>query len=185
MTGAGVALDAAARGLRVAAVDAHDLAFGTWRFSSTLVHGGLRYLAFGRLDVAHEGAVARGIVMERTGPHLVHAQRFVLPLAPLVSRGQDVWRGPRFRAGDALRLAARTARAALPGAAPAVRGGDPPSRARAAAGGAAQKAAVVGRTARRRRPAGERPGAYGRRARRVGPHLGPGAGADCRWRPGP
>ncbi len=43
VTGAGVALDAVARGLRVLAVDAHDLAFGTSRFSSKLVHGGLRY----------------------------------------------------------------------------------------------------------------------------------------------
>ncbi|NDZ93746.1 FAD-dependent oxidoreductase, partial [Streptomyces sp. SID11726] len=44
-TGAGVALDAAARGLDVVAVDAHDLAFGTSRWSSKLIHGGLRYLA--------------------------------------------------------------------------------------------------------------------------------------------
>lgn len=88
VTGAGAALDAAARGLRVVAVDAHDLAFGTSRFSSKLVHGGLRYLASGRLDVAHESAVERGILMERTAPHLVHAQPFVLPLTPLVSRGQ-------------------------------------------------------------------------------------------------
>ena len=41
ITGAGVALDAATRGLSVLAVDAHDLAFGTSRWSSKLVHGGL------------------------------------------------------------------------------------------------------------------------------------------------
>ncbi|WP_203350041.1 FAD-dependent oxidoreductase, partial [Streptomyces sp. S-9] len=114
VTGAGVALDAAARGLRVAAVDAHDLAFGTSRFSSKLVHGGLRYLASGRLDVAHESAVERGILMERTAPHLVHAQPFVLPLTPLVSRGQAALARAGFHAGDTLRLAARTARATLP-----------------------------------------------------------------------
>ncbi|NEC83700.1 FAD-dependent oxidoreductase, partial [Streptomyces sp. SID7958] len=79
-TGAGVALDAAARGLSVVAVDAHDLAFGTSRFSSKLIHGGLRYLASGQLDVAHESAVERGVLMERTAPHLVRAQPFVLPL---------------------------------------------------------------------------------------------------------
>ena len=62
-TGAGAALDAAARGLDVVAVDAHDLAFGTSRFSSKLIHGGLRYLASGRLDVAHESAVERGVLM--------------------------------------------------------------------------------------------------------------------------
>jgi len=113
-TGAGAALDAAARGLDVVAVDAHDLAFGTSRFSSKLIHGGLRYLASGRLDVAHESAVERGVLMERTAPHLVHAQPFVLPLTPLVSRGQGALARAGFRAGDALRLAARTARATLP-----------------------------------------------------------------------
>ncbi|MFE2385694.1 FAD-dependent oxidoreductase, partial [Streptomyces misionensis] len=59
-TGAGAALDAAARGLDVVAVDAHDLAFGTSRWSSKLIHGGLRYLASAQFDVAHESAVERG-----------------------------------------------------------------------------------------------------------------------------
>lgn len=113
-TGAGVALDAAARGLSVAAVDAHDLAFGTSRFSSKLIHGGLRYLASAQLDVAHESAVERGVLMERTAPHLVRAQPFVLPLTPLVSRAQSTLAWAGFRAGDALRLAARTARPTLP-----------------------------------------------------------------------
>ncbi|MFE4580281.1 glycerol-3-phosphate dehydrogenase/oxidase [Streptomyces chartreusis] len=113
-TGAGVALDAAARGLSVAALDAHDLAFGTSRFSSKLIHGGLRYLASAQLDVAHESAVERGVLMERTAPHLVRAQPFVLPLTPLVSRAQSTLAWAGFRAGDALRLAARTARATLP-----------------------------------------------------------------------
>ncbi|MGW3146988.1 MULTISPECIES: glycerol-3-phosphate dehydrogenase/oxidase [Streptomyces] len=114
-TGAGAALDAAARGLTVAAVDAHDLAFGTSRWSSKLIHGGLRYLASGQLDVAHESAVERGVLMARTAPHLVSAQPFVLPLTPLVSRGQATLAWAGFRAGDTLRLAARTARATLPG----------------------------------------------------------------------
>ena len=61
ITGAGVALDAVTRGLTVLAVDAHDLAFGTSRWSSKLVHGGLRYLAQGQLGIAHESAVERGI----------------------------------------------------------------------------------------------------------------------------
>ncbi|MET9195973.1 glycerol-3-phosphate dehydrogenase/oxidase [Streptomyces olivaceus] len=113
-TGAGTALDAAARGLSVVAVDAHDLAFGTSRWSSKLVHGGLRYLASAQLDVAHESAVERGVLMERTAPHLVSAQPFVLPLTPLVSRSQAALAWAGFRAGDALRLAARTARATLP-----------------------------------------------------------------------
>lgn len=113
-TGAGVALDAAARGLDVVAVDAHDLAFGTSRWSSKLIHGGLRYLAAGQFDVAHESAVERGVLMTRTAPHLVAAQPFVLPLTPLVSRAQAslAWAG--FRAGDMLRMAARTPRQVLP-----------------------------------------------------------------------
>ncbi|MEU0851552.1 glycerol-3-phosphate dehydrogenase/oxidase [Streptomyces flaveolus] len=113
-TGAGAALDAAARGLSVVAVDAHDLAFGTSRWSSKLIHGGLRYLASAQLDVAHESAVERGVLMERTAPHLVRAQPFVLPLTPLVSRAQATMAWAGFRAGDTLRLAARTARATLP-----------------------------------------------------------------------
>ncbi|MFF9458540.1 glycerol-3-phosphate dehydrogenase/oxidase [Streptomyces flaveolus] len=113
-TGAGAALDAAARGLSVVAVDAHDLAFGTSRWSSKLIHGGLRYLASAQLDVAHESAVERGVLMERTAPHLVRAQPFVLPLTPLVSRAQATLARAGFRAGDTLRLAARTARATLP-----------------------------------------------------------------------
>ncbi|MFI2301521.1 glycerol-3-phosphate dehydrogenase/oxidase [Actinacidiphila glaucinigra] len=113
-TGAGAALDAASRGLSVAAIDAHDLAFGTSRWSSKLIHGGLRYLASGQLDVAYESAVERGALMERTAPHLVRAQPFVLPLTPLVSRGQAALAWSGFRAGDALRLSARTARATLP-----------------------------------------------------------------------
>ncbi|MFE5190955.1 glycerol-3-phosphate dehydrogenase/oxidase [Streptomyces sp. NPDC056628] len=113
-TGAGAALDAASRGLTVAAIDAHDLAFGTSRFSSKLIHGGLRYLASGQFDVAHESAVERGVLMERTAPHLVRAQPFVLPLTPLVSRAQSALAWAGFRAGDTLRLAARTARTTLP-----------------------------------------------------------------------
>ncbi|OKJ95157.1 glycerol-3-phosphate dehydrogenase [Streptomyces sp. CB03234] len=114
ITGAGVALDAASRGLTVAAIDAHDLAFGTSRWSSKLIHGGLRYLASGQLDVAHESAVERGILMERTAPHLVAAQPFVLPLTPLVSRSQAALARAGLRAGDLLRASARTSRSTLP-----------------------------------------------------------------------
>lgn len=113
-TGAGAALDAASRGLSVAAIDAHDLAFGTSRWSSKLIHGGLRYLASAQLDVAHESAVERGILMERTAPHLVRAQPFVLPLTPLVPRAQAALAWAGFRAGDLLRVSARTSRTTLP-----------------------------------------------------------------------
>ncbi|HET6561834.1 MAG TPA: glycerol-3-phosphate dehydrogenase/oxidase [Marmoricola sp.] len=114
VTGAGVALDAASRGLSVVAVDAHDLAFGTSRWSSKLVHGGLRYLAQGQLGVAHESAVERGILMTTTAPHLTRAMPMVVPLTPAVSRPQGVLVMQGLRAGDALRAAARTPRSLLP-----------------------------------------------------------------------
>ncbi|MFI0349179.1 glycerol-3-phosphate dehydrogenase/oxidase [Actinomadura sp. 9N407] len=113
-TGAGAALDAASRGLSVAAIDAHDLAFGTSRWSSKLIHGGLRYLASGQVDVAYESAVERGVLMERTAPHLLRALPFVLPLTPMVSHRQAAITRTGLAAGDALRLAARTPRALLP-----------------------------------------------------------------------
>jgi glycerol-3-phosphate dehydrogenase len=114
VTGAGVALDAASRGLRTVLVEAHDLAFGTSRWSSKLVHGGLRYLASGRIGVAHESAVERGILMTRTAPHLVRALPQVVPLLPSVSWKQAALVYTGFRAGDALRMAARTPSSVLP-----------------------------------------------------------------------
>ena len=80
-TGAGAALDAASRGLSVAAIDAHDLAFGTSRWSSKMIHGGLRYLAKGQVGVAYESAVERDVLLRHTAPHLVRAHPYLLPLA--------------------------------------------------------------------------------------------------------
>ncbi len=114
VTGAGVALDAASRGLDVVAVDAHDYAFGTSRWSSKLVHGGLRYLAKGQFGVAHESAVERGILMGSTAPHLTHAMPMLLPLMPMVSHVQAALANAGFRAGDALRASAHTSRRILP-----------------------------------------------------------------------
>jgi glycerol-3-phosphate dehydrogenase len=114
VTGAGVALDAAARGLDVVAIDAHDLAFGSSRWSSKLVHGGLRYLAQGRLGLARESAVERGILMERTAPHLVSAAPWVVPLTPPVSARQTRAIRGGLQAGDLLRAAAGTSSASLP-----------------------------------------------------------------------
>jgi glycerol-3-phosphate dehydrogenase len=114
VTGAGVALDAAARGLTVLAVDAHDVAFGTSRWSSKLVHGGLRYLASGQLGIAHESAVERGVLMERTAPHLTRPLPWLMPLTPGVSPGRAAVASAGLRTGDLLRLAARTRRDTLP-----------------------------------------------------------------------
>ncbi len=114
VTGAGCALDAVSRGLSVLAVDAHDLAFGTSRWSSKLVHGGLRYLANGQLGVAHESAVERGVLMEVTAPHLTHALPMLLPLGPSTGRVQGALLRAGVDAGDLLRRAARTSRETLP-----------------------------------------------------------------------
>src|SRR4051794_6473536 len=114
ITGVGVALDAASRGLSVVAVDAHDLAFGTSRWSSKLVHGGLRYLARGQVGVAHESAVERHILMTRTAPHLSHPLPMGIPLTSSVTGAQALTTYAGLLAGDGLRLAARTPRAVLP-----------------------------------------------------------------------
>ncbi|MGI5272860.1 glycerol-3-phosphate dehydrogenase/oxidase [Nonomuraea sp. CA-218870] len=114
-TGAGAALDAASRGLSVAAIDAHDLAFGTSRWSSKLIHGGLRYLARGQVGVAYESAVERGVLLTRTAPHLVRAHPYVLPLTPGVTGAQASLVMSGYVLGDGLRRAAGTPRRLLPG----------------------------------------------------------------------
>ncbi|MCF6378592.1 glycerol-3-phosphate dehydrogenase/oxidase [Nocardioides KLBMP 9356] len=114
ITGAGVALDAVTRGLSVLAVDAHDLAFGTSRWSSKLVHGGLRYLAQGQLAIARESAVERGILMQVTAPHLVHALPMLTPLNDAMPRSRTAMTWGGLQAGDVLRRAARTSTRTLP-----------------------------------------------------------------------
>ncbi|MFM9049883.1 MAG: FAD-dependent oxidoreductase, partial [Actinomycetota bacterium] len=71
VTGVGVALDAATRGLSTALIEAEDLAFGTSRWSSKLIHGGLRYLAHGDVAVAWESATERSHLMGTIAPHLI------------------------------------------------------------------------------------------------------------------
>src|SRR5439155_4992096 len=80
ITGAGVALDAALRGLRVALIDKGDFASGTSSISSKLVHGGLRYLEHGELGLVREALRERGRLL-RNAPHLVRPLRFLLPFA--------------------------------------------------------------------------------------------------------
>ncbi len=113
ITGAGVALDAATRGLSVLLIDKDDLAFGTSRWSSKLIHGGVRYLAKGDVAVAWESAVERAIIAGAVAPHLVRALPQLVP----------VWAGHRsaavlarlgLGAADLMRVAARTPRGSLP-----------------------------------------------------------------------
>jgi glycerol-3-phosphate dehydrogenase len=114
ITGAGIALDAATRGLSVALVEKHDLAFGTSRWSSKLVHGGLRYLASGNVGIARRSAVERGILMTRNAPHLVHAMPQLVPLLPSMNTASRALVRFGFAAGDGLRRLAGTPASTLP-----------------------------------------------------------------------
>lgn len=114
ITGAGVALDAASRGLRVALVERRDLASGTSGFSSKLAHGGLRYLAKAQLGVAHESAVERHHLLTTIAPHLVHPVQALVPLGRHLSRRDAALVYGGMRVGDVLRRAARTPSDLLP-----------------------------------------------------------------------
>jgi glycerol-3-phosphate dehydrogenase len=114
VTGAGAALDAASRGLSVCLIDAHDLAFGTSRWSSKLVHGGLRYLAKGDVGLAYESAAERGILMSTVAPHLTRPLPQLIPLHDKVSGRNAGIAMAGLVAGDALRRVARTRTALLP-----------------------------------------------------------------------
>src|SRR5262245_38893904 len=77
INGAGIARDAAGRGLKVLLLEQNDLASGTLSASTKLIHGGLRYLALGAFHLVRE-ALAEREVMMRIALHLVHPMRFVL-----------------------------------------------------------------------------------------------------------
>ncbi len=79
VTGAGVALDAAARGYSVALVEKVDFASGTSSKSTKLVHGGIRYLPNFDFALVHEALVERGILLQNA-PFLVSPVPFVLPM---------------------------------------------------------------------------------------------------------
>lgn len=93
MTGAGVALDAAQRGLRVALIDKGDVASGTSSKSSKMVHGGLRYLQQREFRLVYENLRERQRLLQNA-PHLVRVLPFLIPLfgkdgavAKVVSKG--------------------------------------------------------------------------------------------------
>lgn len=114
ITGAGIALDAATRGLRVVLAEKHDLAFGTSRWSSKLVHGGLRYLATGNVGIARRSAIERGILMTRNAPHLVRAMPQLVPLLASMRGRERALVRAGFFAGDVLRRLAGTPATVLP-----------------------------------------------------------------------
>lgn len=81
VNGAGIAADAAARGLQVMLAEADDLASGTSSASSKLIHGGLRYLEHFEFRLVRESLGEREVLL-RIAPHLVRPMRFVLPHVP-------------------------------------------------------------------------------------------------------
>ncbi|MCX2733594.1 glycerol-3-phosphate dehydrogenase/oxidase [Saccharopolyspora sp. NFXS83] len=93
VTGAGAALDAATRGLRVALVEARDLAAGTSSRSSKLFHGGLRYLEQLEFSLVREALRERELMLTRLAPHLVKPVPFLYPLS------HRVWERPYTAAG--------------------------------------------------------------------------------------
>lgn len=93
VTGCGVALDAATRGLRVALVEARDLASGTSSRSSKLIHGGLRYLEQLEFSLVREALRERELMLTRLAPHLVKPVSFLYPLT------HRIWERPYTAAG--------------------------------------------------------------------------------------
>src|SRR6266536_4125499 len=80
IVGAGVALDAATRGLSTGLVEARDFAAGTSSRSSKLIHGGLRYLEQLNLGLVREALTERSLLLGVIAPHLVRPVPFLFPL---------------------------------------------------------------------------------------------------------
>ena len=93
VTGNGVALDAALRGLKVGLVEQRDFASGTSSRSSKLVHGGLRYLEQFNFGLVREALRERSLLLDRLAPHLVEPLPFLYPLS------HRVWERPYVGAG--------------------------------------------------------------------------------------
>jgi glycerol-3-phosphate dehydrogenase len=93
ITGVGIALDAATRGLGVALVEAHDIAAGTSSRSSKLIHGGLRYLEMLDFGLVREALRERRLLLTRLAPHLVRPVPFMFPLR------RRLWERPYMGAG--------------------------------------------------------------------------------------
>ncbi|MBW7930924.1 MAG: glycerol-3-phosphate dehydrogenase [Gammaproteobacteria bacterium] len=123
INGAGIARDAALRGMRVCLLEQDDLCHATSRWCSRLIHGGLRYLEFGELGLVRESLHERETLL-RTAPHLVHPLPLLIPLFAGARRGRltvraGMWLYDLLSAGKSLprhrMLDAAGARAAMPG----------------------------------------------------------------------
>ncbi len=100
VTGAGAAVDAASRGLKVALVEARDFASGTSSRSSKLIHGGLRYLEQLELNLVHEALTERGLLATRLAPHLVRPVPIMVPL-PSAGLPRRAWQRGYYGLGVA------------------------------------------------------------------------------------
>ncbi|MEU4687192.1 glycerol-3-phosphate dehydrogenase/oxidase [Actinoplanes sp. NPDC023714] len=100
VTGAGAAVDAASRGLKVALVEARDFAAGTSSRSSKLIHGGLRYLEQLELHLVHEALTERGLLATRLAPHLVRPVPILVPL-PSANIARRAWQRGYYGLGVA------------------------------------------------------------------------------------
>jgi glycerol-3-phosphate dehydrogenase len=89
ITGAGIARDAATRGLRVAVVDKNDWGGGTSSKSSKLIHGGLRYLEHGEFGLVFE-SVSERAVLRKVAPHLVRPLPFLVPVYKDAKPGLEI-----------------------------------------------------------------------------------------------
>ena len=124
-TGLGCAVDAAARGYSTLLLEAHDFAQGTSSRSTKLIHGGVRYLAQGRLGLLREALAERATLLA-TAPHLVYPLRFVVPVYRqwdrlVLAAGLTAydWLAGGHGLGPSRLLSARETAAALPGLQPA------------------------------------------------------------------
>lgn len=77
-TGLGIAVDSASRGYKTLLLEQSDFAKGTSSRSTKLVHGGVRYLAQGHIDLVKEALYERGLLLKNAS-HLVHDQTFIIP----------------------------------------------------------------------------------------------------------
>jgi glycerol-3-phosphate dehydrogenase len=93
INGVGIALDAAARGLRVVLAERDDLAVGTSSRTSKLIHGGLRYLEHYQFRFVREALGERHLLATSIAPHLVRLERFLVPV------NGSSWEVPYFAAG--------------------------------------------------------------------------------------
>ena len=89
ITGAGIARDAALRGMKVGLFEKSDFASGTSSKSSKLIHGGLRYLEHGEIRLVFESVSERSVQM-RVAPHLVRPLPFLIPIYKGVRPGFEI-----------------------------------------------------------------------------------------------